>query len=321
MQLAYFGKLSSRGDFVRHNGSTPAVRSLDAWLQNGLRALSQRTGGGLEGAFDNGGTSGFVLRHLDAPGPVVGTIRPSRDASGRTYPFFVLLQLDGAGAGPASSIHMAREYSSFFASSVRAVDAAVSGEMDTSDLDNWIRENAGRFTSGSMPAPNGDARFDSIPFSAMCERLWGSFESDRKLAVFHNLWSVFAPLGDPNRPMPGYGVQIPLANEELLIPSVAFWLSVCDRLMKRPGQAPSLIWNLQRARNGTPPLLYVNFSKLPSSAMAHILQVDLDLEDVFRTDLLRGRDAADIRSGMDASILRLVDDDRLTLREFVDAIA
>lgn len=320
MQLAYFGKLSSRGDFVRHNGSTPAVRALDAWIQNGLRTLGQRIDGGLDGAFDNAGSSGFVLRHLDAPGPVLGTIRPSRDASGRTYPFFVLLQLDDAGADRASSIRMAREHAVFFASSVRAVDAAVSGEMDTSDLDNWMLENAGRFATGSTQTSNGDARFDSIRFSALCERLWGSFESDRKLAVFHNLWSVFEPLRDPDRPMPGYGVQIPLANEELLIPSVAFWLSVCHRLMGRPGPAPSLIWNIHRARNGNPPLLYVNFSKLPSSGMAHILQVDLDLEDVFRTDLTRGRDAADIRSGMDASIIRLVDDDRLTLREVVDSI-
>ena len=103
MALAYFGKIPSRGDFVRLNGTDPSIRAFDTWIQNGFRQASSPLYRTFNDAYDNGGSSCFVFRPAGGHRPLVGAMHPSRDQAGRRYPFFVADIVDSVGPIPGYS--------------------------------------------------------------------------------------------------------------------------------------------------------------------------------------------------------------------------
>lgn len=90
--VSYFGKLPSRGDFVKSTGNLPLVSSLDQWLSGGMELLAQDPRWKI--VYDGLSPLDFVFlgsrRHL----AIAGHMQVSQDASERRFPFLTATTIE-----------------------------------------------------------------------------------------------------------------------------------------------------------------------------------------------------------------------------------
>ncbi|WP_374328899.1 type VI secretion system-associated protein TagF [Azonexus sp.] len=80
-----FGKIPSRGDFIKGGGQHQLIQVLDKWVTQAMEQLSEDPR--WKTAYDNAVGIDFVFAGARSRISVVGHIRPSSDASGRRFPF------------------------------------------------------------------------------------------------------------------------------------------------------------------------------------------------------------------------------------------
>lgn len=98
-----FGKLPSRGDFVRRNLTPDVAARLDAWLDAELGRRAWDDPDAWEAAFEASPSWRFHLGEgLVGSTPVAGVMAPSRDRVGRAFPVL-------AFAGPEADVEGAME--------------------------------------------------------------------------------------------------------------------------------------------------------------------------------------------------------------------
>lgn len=85
MKLAYFGKLGSRGDFVRSANHGALTQLLDQWLTQGLELLAADPR--WKHFYDQAAPTHFAFLSTRARQALAGHLVPSVDASGRRFPF------------------------------------------------------------------------------------------------------------------------------------------------------------------------------------------------------------------------------------------
>lgn len=85
VKLAYFGKLASRGDFVRSPEAPELMQKLDRWLARTMESMSQDVR--WKATFDAATPLHFVLLGPRQHQGLAGYVVPSQDSSGRRYPF------------------------------------------------------------------------------------------------------------------------------------------------------------------------------------------------------------------------------------------
>lgn len=92
LQMSYFGKLPSRGDFVKGVYNPQLLQVLDNWLSQGMELLSEDPRWKM--TYDSAAPMHFVCLGSRSRLAIAGHVRPSRDESSRRYPFLVAVPLD-----------------------------------------------------------------------------------------------------------------------------------------------------------------------------------------------------------------------------------
>ncbi len=85
--LAYFGKLPSRGDFVRSASQPTLIRTLDDWLSQGIDLMSADPR--WKEVYDRRPNAHFAFVSARSQRAIAGHLAASSDASGRRFPFVV----------------------------------------------------------------------------------------------------------------------------------------------------------------------------------------------------------------------------------------
>lgn len=86
--LCWFGKVRSRGDFVRSARQAALTQLLDQWLSHGLAQLSADPR--WKQLYDRAQAARFAVLGLRSRVALAGGLAPSMDASGRRFPFVAL---------------------------------------------------------------------------------------------------------------------------------------------------------------------------------------------------------------------------------------
>ena len=92
--LAYFGKLKSRGDFVRSTSQPTLIRTLDDWLSQGIELMSADPR--WKEVYDRSPSAHFAFFSASSQRAIAGHLAASADASGRRFPFVVAGAFDVA---------------------------------------------------------------------------------------------------------------------------------------------------------------------------------------------------------------------------------
>lgn len=87
-----FGKIPSRGDFVKGAGQHQLVTVLDRWASQGMERLSEDPR--WKTAYDNACAVDFAFVGARSRLSVVGHLRPSLDSSGRRFPFIAAAAIE-----------------------------------------------------------------------------------------------------------------------------------------------------------------------------------------------------------------------------------
>jgi len=80
-----FGKVPTRGDFVKGNAQHQLIGTLDRWVSLSMEQLSEDPR--WKTAYDNAPSVDFVFVGPRSRISVVGHLKPSQDSSGRRFPF------------------------------------------------------------------------------------------------------------------------------------------------------------------------------------------------------------------------------------------
>jgi len=84
-QVLYFGKLPSRGDFVRSSAGSALIRNIDQWMSQTLDLLTQDTRWKI--VYDAAAPVHFAIVGSQSHAGLVGHVAMSKDTSGRRFPF------------------------------------------------------------------------------------------------------------------------------------------------------------------------------------------------------------------------------------------
>lgn len=97
-ELVYFGKVPSRGDFVRSNASGPLIQTLDQWQSQTMERLSVDPRWKI--VYDAAPAMPFAVLGTGSQVGLAGHWLASQDGSGRRFPFITAAAFD---------LHMPRE--------------------------------------------------------------------------------------------------------------------------------------------------------------------------------------------------------------------
>jgi type VI secretion system protein ImpM len=85
--LAYFGKLPSRGDFVRSANQAGLIQTLDRWLSQGIELMAADPR--WKEVYDKRPKAHFAFLAVNSARAIAGHLTASNDAAGRRFPFVV----------------------------------------------------------------------------------------------------------------------------------------------------------------------------------------------------------------------------------------
>lgn len=88
----YFGKISSRGDFVKSTGNTNVIELIDQWVAKGMEILIANSQ--WKTSYDSTGPIDFLFLGTKRKHAICGSIIPSADASSRRFPLIAATLFD-----------------------------------------------------------------------------------------------------------------------------------------------------------------------------------------------------------------------------------
>ncbi|MDC6179216.1 type VI secretion system-associated protein TagF [Ralstonia solanacearum] len=92
LQLAYFGKLPSRGDFVKSANNVQLLDTLDRWLAQGMELLAEAPD--WKATYDTWQPVQFAFLGSQSRLAIAGTLMASSDLSSRRFPFLTATAME-----------------------------------------------------------------------------------------------------------------------------------------------------------------------------------------------------------------------------------
>jgi type VI secretion system protein ImpM len=230
VSLVYFGKIPSRGDFVRSSQQSGLIQTLDRWLTHGLELMSADAR--WKEIYDRTPPLHFAFLGMKSRVALAGHLVASADGSGRRFPFIAAGSFDvGAPAEfvARSPMVLARPWLRFERAAQQATTAAdagpVLGELSSSQVELDIAPQA------------YDASFrDFLELQTV-----GSLEAMLRQAGHPlNLRQMLLALGLLLQPVPtsgssqlDKGLRLPLPVDPLYQPLVStLWLELVSRFLR-----------------------------------------------------------------------------------------
>lgn len=223
MTLAGFGKLPTRGDFVRSPGQAPLTDLIDHWLEQGMELLSADTRWRL--AYDRMAPLDFAFVGGAHRRALAGRLLPSQDASGRRFPFVLASLFDVPGS--------AQVFAAFAPAALAPLWARLEAQAQRDDPLADLARCAGPIDAGRAAA-EVDAFVDGHrlgEFEALLQRGGHALSLRRTLLAIGLLLQPVAAQGIARWER---GLAFPLPHDPLLrAPVAALWLGLVVPFLRR----------------------------------------------------------------------------------------
>ena len=268
VSLVYFGKIPSRGDFVRSHQQAGLIHTLDRWLSQGIELMAADAR--WKEVYDRAQPVHFAFLGVKSHVALAGHLVASRDASGRRFPFIAAGSFEVATPGDfigRSPLVLARLWQRFDAAAREATSAADSAPV--------LSQLAQTQVAIDITPLAYDAAFrDFLELQTL-----GSLETMlRQAGHASDLRRTLLALGLLLQPVPASGnsqlekgLCLPLPADPLHQPyAAALWLSLVSRFLQRAAFELALF--LPQASARTPPSLCIGFN----GGSPHVLHAALD---------------------------------------------
>jgi type VI secretion system protein ImpM len=235
----YFGKVPSRGDFIKGSGQTQLIGMLDRWLSQSMEQMTSDPH--WKSAYDTAAPLHFAFVGPRSRVSVVGHLRPSHDASHRRFPFLTATTIDAPeGAlfrhAPAYFSQLWGRFKRITEQSCAAPEAApVLQELQTLDC-------PGEIASASQGDPLGI--FLRTHTLGRLESLLGAEKQPVDVRrIFLGLGLLLQPLLGSARITIEKGLSLPLPEDPMYRDlTAALWMSLISGFLQRtPAELQVLI--------------------------------------------------------------------------------
>lgn len=300
--MGLFGKIPTRGDFVRCNLNASG-RTLASWVEAATEACHLR-----ERDLPTQ-TLHALFRSADSPALVAATLVPSVDAVGRRFPLVIFRELDAYDAAdfPALFGSLRRFYQ----------DAATLAEGAGSSSMQQLEDGLGRLASTtpeSMSAAAERAR-DILKVSTWqshIQPMFGNVEQNRHHYAFRTL-AIACRQGRSTPPeKPGITLDCPCTSEAHQIA----WLEIIRRQCGTLPRPPGIVWTMAPDRTSygsmtieaaqQPARLLVSFGSIPALTFAFLAAKPADSSKLWPL-------WTDNRTAIEAATAALTEQQRLAL--------
>lgn len=300
-RIAAFGKLPIRADFIKLNVVDREIRELDEWVQEGYALVSRRLNGAQGGAaFPHAGIHHAVFSAQGERRPVLITIGPGSDQSGRWYPFIVSMvaQLPYLKQTQAAVPVI---YQRFYTDS----SAVVGQRWRTEPLDTLLGclESLASQCNQEQRSRVVEKELGLLRATPLgCVHLLAEQYGDA--AVFYQgVCDLLASVMRRGPARTSWAIRLPLAQGEPAQATLVFWLRLIDSLLGRSWSA-NYFWNWGNEER--PGQLTLFFRRVPPSFLPHLFDPDLkdgnvqsvsDMVSEPRQPSPRARDLAALEQG------------------------
>ncbi|WP_341667148.1 type VI secretion system-associated protein TagF [Alcaligenes sp. SDU_A2] len=228
VNTAYFGKIPTRGDFVKNASHPQLMASLDNWVAHAMGQLEQDLD--WKTLYDNLHAVRFAFLGSRSKLAIAGHLQPSRDQAGRRFPFLCATSLPV----PHSLDFIARSPMAFsriwgaMERSTQSLMTSTAPDQALSELDNLAGEVRTQADDGF------DAFIDLQTIDGMVSLL----AQHEHTIDFHDLvlalGALMTPLQSSGRSQADQGLLLPLPRDPLYMNlSAAFWLSLITPFLAR----------------------------------------------------------------------------------------
>jgi len=278
-----FGKLPTFGDFVRFNAAGKEIQQLDQWFQEGLYFAKNRLSPNWDLAYKKASDYRFLFPSYDNGRCIFGMFFPSVDKIGRQYPFFLALSAEIAFFRENSLTYAPFIFQPFIQKAAIMGHRAVQGQM--SELIPAEVE-ALTFNLNQMLTtlqPEYETFKNKTTIAEYISQIWQNIENPYTHVVFENLIELFISLRNHDVARLNYGLRIPLGRHSLSNSHwVSFWLELISQMLPQYTNIPYLFYtNSEFSRSN---YLFVYFSLPSPNNLASLIQVELELDTVYKLD-------------------------------------
>lgn len=227
-RTAYFGKLPTRGDFVKNAAHPQLMASLDGWVANTMELLAQDPH--WKALYDDAQPMHFAFLGSRSKLAIAGHLRPSQDQSGRRFPFLTATSLEVTQPLPfiaRSPLAFSRLWSRMSAATAELVSAGDPGPglQALNDLEGEVR-------------PAADDGFDAFIDLQTIERMEAMLRGNGHTARLHDiilaLGILLAPVMSSGSSRLGKGLVLPLPDDPLYLNLVAtYWMTLVAPFLAR----------------------------------------------------------------------------------------
>lgn len=316
------GKIPTHGDFVSHRASTPTMRTFDEWVRKGLYQARQRSDSQWKEAYDMAPTTHFLFcaRDEQAPNVLLGVLRPSRDCTGRIYPFIVTCELPKRLLSPRHVAYLPLQANAFYVEARRVVRAATAGDIPYREVADHVEQIETAFPRRSAAPRVYKQYLQQKTMGSFLEELFGHFSDSGKYRLFNNLFDILLPQRERINPRLNYGLQFPLgSDDDALTPIACFWLEVSLRLLGYPSVEPTFFWTAQCPTH-VPPFLILFLGMPRPHVFFHLLAPDEEHESVYPLADVGGQNDAEVALAIPEEYGVLLEDEQLRLWDFLRSL-
>ncbi|GHA82134.1 type VI secretion system-associated protein TagF [Cognatilysobacter bugurensis] len=282
LPVSYFGKLPSRGDFVRTVDHHPLMVLLDRWAAGGVELLAQNPD--WKQLYDTAAPIHFAFLGSKSRLAIAGHFQPSRDATGRRFPFLSATRLEVpqpiAFIG-RSPLALARLWSGLARLSRQAVQADDARDALRELVDSPVTVNA---DPAVYAAPFNDF-LDMQDIGSLQSLLRGSGHGELQLRwTLPALGLLLQPLLSGGATQIDKALALPLPRDTLYRPLVAaFWLDLLAGFTARADFEIAVMIR-ESGPLATAPQLVVGFNGADGRLLQAALDPQVALEQIIRVD-------------------------------------
>lgn len=278
LTVGCFGKLPLAADFLSQHAGLPEAVGLERWLQEGVNLARTRFGARGDDLLRGMPHVRFHFWRNSPELALTGVMSPSRDQSGRLFPFSVFAQARSTGGSyPAPLPALLDPF-------LRRASALTSTEWkDLPSLQGAVA-SVGQ-SSGVEPPPLAtDALLAHVTLGSFARSLSGDGAESPAVRVAANLLEVAHRTGS----VPSYGLRFRLPQDpDAWMPAFVFWLELCRVVFRGASRPPFLLWN--EPSKERPEVLDLYYQPPGPIAFLHLLEPALDSETLYPVEQAEAR--------------------------------
>lgn len=309
-RAAYFGKIPSRGDFVRSTSHPQLMTSLDAWTADTMELLAQDPH--WKTLYDEASSLNFAFLGPRSKIAVAGHLQPSRDQSGRRFPFLSATSLEV----PRPLEFIARSPISFSRLWNRMHGEAAT--LMTADDPTVPLQTLNNLEGAIHIAP--DDGFDTFADVQTLERVEQLLQSDGHQVRMHDLILALGILLEPvmnsGASHLDQGLALPLSDDPMYANLIAaYWMTLVSPFLSKADFEVAIFIG----RIGGKPRLVIGFRGASPQTLASLLSTPQSLgeRNIVLDDTPWIREHVQASHGL-AKLSSYLDQPKLSLRTALD---